>query len=240
MSDLYLNEFLPFLIKREFPKVGVHISEMSKWLNKIENSTATQALKTRAGDLEETFDRTVQNATERIQSFRKEGEDPHRVSKYNWRRNMFKFRGTLHHGIPGGPTAIAYDHVQRLMAIGTSKGLVKVFGKPGVEVVVNQYEGSISHLCFGSNRGKLVIVHKGGACEGVNLETRRSIGSYVFKGADVTCLHHIPNSDYILVGLTTGNVHILCTANKLALSSYRISGRSSLLVSKSSFVSGKF
>lgn len=212
-----------------------------KWLNKLENSASntTQALKTKAGDLEGTLDRTMQSATERFQNFIKEEHEAHRVSKYNWRRNMFKFRGTLHHGIPGGPTAIAYDHLQRLMAIGTSKGLVKVFGKPGVEVVVNQYEGSISNLCFASNRGKLVIVHKGGTVEGVNLETRRSIGSYIFKGADVTCLHHIPNSDFILVGLSTGNMHVLCTANKIALSSYRISGRSSLLVSKTSYVAGE-
>ena len=209
---------------------------MSKWLNKLENSTTTQTLKTKAGDLEG----TLHNAGERFQGLMKEGEEAHRVSKYNWKRAMFKFRATLHHGIPGGPTCIAYDPIQRLMAIGTDKGLVKVFGKPGVEVVVNQYEGSISHLCFANNRGKLVIVHKGGACEGVNLDSRRSIGSYVFKGADVTCLLHVPNTEFILVGLDTGNVHVLSTAGKLALSSYRVSGRSSLLVSKSSSVAGMF
>ena len=205
----------------------------SKW------QQTTTALKNKAGAIEGAIDKRVSTAQEKLSEFiYEEEEGAHRVSDYKWRRAMFQFRGTLHHGIPAGPTCIAFDPVQRLMAVGTDKGLVKLFGKPGVEVVVNQYAGSITHLCFLVNMGKLVLVHRGGSCEGVNLDSRRSIGSYVFKGAVVTCLVHVPNTDFVCVGLDTGHVHVLSAAGKLALSSYRISGRSAL-GSKPSAVAGK-
>jgi syntaxin-binding protein 5 len=194
---------------------------------------ASGALKSTAGVL----DKGVQTAQGKLQDLILT-EEAHRVSEFNWRRAMFKFRGTLHHGIPGAPTCLSFDPIQRLMAVGTEKGLVKLFGKPGVEVVVNQYEGSISHLCFLTNTGKLVLVHKGGSCEGVNVETRRSIGSYVFKGAEVTCLLHVPNTEFVCVGLSSGNVHVLSAAGKLAISSYRMSGRTNLST-KGSGVAGK-
>ena len=214
---------------------------MSKWLKTIENSQVTQAVKTKAGDWEGIVESKVHSASGKIQGLiYEEEEGAHRVSNYNWKRAMFKFRATLHHGIPGTPTVISFDPIQKIMAVGTSNGLVKIFGKPGVEVVVNQYEGSISHLCFVQNHGKLVIVHKGGTCEGVNLDSKRSIGSYVFKNTEVTCLEHVPNTEFVLVGLSTGNVHVISTANKLALSNYRISGRSSLQVDKSSGIAGLY
>lgn len=44
----------------------------------------------------------------------------------------FSFQ-TTQHGFPHKPTAVSYDHILSLMAIGTQTGAIKIFGKPGVE-----------------------------------------------------------------------------------------------------------
>ena len=40
---------------------------------------------------------------------------------------------TLVHGYPYKPTAMAWDPVQRLLAIGTKEGDIRVLGRPGVD-----------------------------------------------------------------------------------------------------------
>jgi lethal(2) giant larvae protein len=45
---------------------------------------------------------------------------------------IFQFQ-TVQHGFPHKPSAVAYDPISKLMAIGTNSGVVKVFGRPGVE-----------------------------------------------------------------------------------------------------------
>lgn len=40
---------------------------------------------------------------------------------------------TVQHGFPHKPTALAYDPIDQLMAIGTHSGAIKIFGQPGVE-----------------------------------------------------------------------------------------------------------
>lgn len=39
----------------------------------------------------------------------------------------------MQHGFPHKPTALAFDPKDKLMAIGTHSGAIKVFGRPGVE-----------------------------------------------------------------------------------------------------------
>lgn len=55
------------------------------------------------------------------------------VERQRLQKELFAFRKTVQHGFPHKPTAVAYDPEQRLMAIGTQTGALKVFGQPGVE-----------------------------------------------------------------------------------------------------------
>ncbi|KAG4070767.1 hypothetical protein HA402_010993 [Bradysia odoriphaga] len=48
-------------------------------------------------------------------------------------KELFAFRKTVQHGFPHKPTALAYDPKDKLMAIGTQSGAIKIFGRPGVE-----------------------------------------------------------------------------------------------------------
>lgn len=55
------------------------------------------------------------------------------VERQKLQKELFAFRKTVQHGFPHKPTALAYDPEQKLMAIGTQTGALKVFGQPGVE-----------------------------------------------------------------------------------------------------------
>jgi len=189
-------------------------------------------IKTYAGDLENYTTRGVDKITGLIIA---RDEGPHQVSDFPWRSSMFKFRATLHHGIPGSPSAIAFDCTQRMFAMGTARGLVKIFGKPGVEGVVNQYSSGISFLEFVNNSGKLIIVYNS-VCTGVNLDTRRSIGNYDFK-TEVCCIKQLASTPFIWVGLVTGNVHVLSVGNKIGACGYVISAKNHLELKQSTPVS---
>ena len=41
---------------------------------------------------------------------------------------------TLVHGYPYKPTAMAFDPVQKVLAIGNKEGTIKVFGKRGIDL----------------------------------------------------------------------------------------------------------
>lgn len=55
------------------------------------------------------------------------------VDRQKLQKELFAYRKTTQHGFPHKPTAISYDPILSLMAIGTQTGAIKVFGKPGVE-----------------------------------------------------------------------------------------------------------
>ncbi|XP_053671237.1 lethal(2) giant larvae protein isoform X1 [Anopheles nili] len=57
---------------------------------------------------------------------------------------------TAQHGFPHKPSALAYDPKSKLMAIGTNSGVIKVFGRPGVE-----FYGQ--HTSPGNNPAELIV-----------------------------------------------------------------------------------
>jgi len=48
--------------------------------------------------------------------------------------SQFTAEYTICHGFPFKPLCMAYDPIQKLMAIGNKTGSVRIFGKPGVSV----------------------------------------------------------------------------------------------------------
>ena len=47
---------------------------------------------------------------------------------------QFTAEFTLKHGFPNKPTALAFDPLQKIMAIGNRSGVVRLYGRPGVDV----------------------------------------------------------------------------------------------------------
>lgn len=63
------------------------------------------------------------------------------------------------HGFPEQPTALAFDPVQKIAAIGTKSGAIRIFGRPGVDVWA-QHEPAfpVAHMKFIVNQGALITV----------------------------------------------------------------------------------
>ncbi|KMY87196.1 lethal(2) giant larvae protein isoform X2 [Drosophila simulans] len=68
-----------------------------------------------------------------LKFIRGKGQQPS-ADRQRLQKDLFAYRKTAQHGFPHKPSALAYDPVLKLMAIGTQTGALKVFGQPGVEL----------------------------------------------------------------------------------------------------------
>ncbi|KAH8412351.1 hypothetical protein KR009_001419 [Drosophila setifemur] len=68
-----------------------------------------------------------------LKFIRGKGQQP-TAERQRLQKDLFAYRKTAQHGFPHKPSALAYDPVSKLMAIGTQTGAIKVFGQPGVEL----------------------------------------------------------------------------------------------------------
>ncbi|CAB4069148.1 STXBP5 [Lepeophtheirus salmonis] len=70
---------------------------------------------------------------------------------------QFTLQPTLRHGFPFKPLSMAYDSVQKLMAIGNRSGVVKIYGKPGIDSEIFHENGpGVLQILFLVNSGKLL------------------------------------------------------------------------------------
>ncbi|XP_055375721.1 lethal(2) giant larvae protein isoform X2 [Condylostylus longicornis] len=67
-----------------------------------------------------------------LKFIRGKGQQP-TAERQKLQKELFAYRKTVQHGFPHKPSAIAYDPKMQLFAIGTHSGVIKVFGRPGVE-----------------------------------------------------------------------------------------------------------
>lgn len=71
----------------------------------------------------------------------------------------FSLAQVARHGFPEQPTALAFDPVQKIAAIGTRTGALRVFGRPGVDVwAQHKPEYAITHIKFVVNQGAIITV----------------------------------------------------------------------------------
>ena len=75
------------------------------------------------------------------------------------KQSHFSLAQVARHGFPENPTALAFDPVQKIAAIGTKSGAIRVFGRPGVDVWA-QHEPAfpVTQIKFIINQGALITV----------------------------------------------------------------------------------
>ncbi len=63
----------------------------------------------------------------------------------------------MRHGFPYKTTCVAFDPIQKLLAIGTRNGSVRIFGRPGVDLEIH-HEGreAVTQVQFMLNEGKIL------------------------------------------------------------------------------------
>ncbi|XP_035715730.1 syntaxin-binding protein 5 isoform X5 [Folsomia candida] len=130
------------------------------------------------------------------------------------RAENFQIAQTVCHGFPYQPTAMTFDPVQRLLAIGTKNGCLRILGRAGVDINC-KHDGdccAILHLQFVVNEGLIISATSDDTIHLWNFrETKKPevVQSLKFQRERITSLSLPLQSKWIYVGTERGNVHVV-------------------------------
>ncbi|KAL0110334.1 hypothetical protein PUN28_013771 [Cardiocondyla obscurior] len=152
----------------------------------------------------------------------------------NLRPEHFQVKKTFRHGFPHQPTALAFDPVQRLLAIGTKSGSLRILGRPGVDAHVKHEEcAAVLRLQFLINEGALVSATEDDTLHLWNFRQKipQVVHSLKFQRDRISCIHLPLQSKWLYIGTERGNVHIL-HIETFVLSGYVINWNKAIEVSR--------
>uniref|UniRef100_A0A2K6FKL1 Syntaxin binding protein 5L n=1 Tax=Propithecus coquereli TaxID=379532 RepID=A0A2K6FKL1_PROCO len=124
----------------------------------------------------------------------------------------FQICKTVRHGFPYQPTALAFDPVQKILAIGTRTGAIRILGRPGVDCYCQDESGAaVLQLQFLINEGALVSASSDDTLHLWNLRQKRPaiLHSLKFNRERITYCHLPFQSKWLYVGTERGNTHIV-------------------------------
>ncbi|GAB2282490.1 hypothetical protein Dimus_017033 [Dionaea muscipula] len=118
-------------------------------------------------------------------------------------------RVTFHYGIPSGGIMFAYDSIQRILAISTKDGQIKLLGKDNTQALLQPDDMLASKfLQFLDNRGILLRVTTNNHIEVWDID--RKLLAYVHEfDQEITSFTVMQHSFFIYVGDSAGNVTVL-------------------------------
>ncbi|CAA0809481.1 transducin family protein / WD-40 repeat family protein [Striga hermonthica] len=152
------------------------------------------------------------------------------------RRHQFQEKGLLtsedvnvridvHYGIPSTASIVACDQIQRLLAIGTLDGRIKVIGGDNIEgLLISPKLSPYKYLEFLQNHGFLVSITIDNDIQVWDLQ-RRSIACSLQWESNVTAFSVISGSSFIYVGDEYGLISVLkydLDSGQLLQSGYRL------------------
>ncbi|KAF7998045.1 hypothetical protein HCN44_009443 [Aphidius gifuensis] len=150
------------------------------------------------------------------------------------RSDHFQAKKTFRHGFPHQPTAVAFDPVQKLLAIGTKTGSLRILGRPGVDVHIKHEGGAaVIQLQFLINEGALVSVTSDDTLHLWNFRQKipQVVQSIKFQRERITSIHLPLQSKWLYVGTERGNIHVL-NIETFVLSGYVINWNKAIEVSR--------
>ncbi|XP_031435798.1 syntaxin-binding protein 5 isoform X2 [Clupea harengus] len=142
----------------------------------------------------------------------------------NLQSEHFQLCKTVRHGFPYQPSAMAFDPVQKILAIGTQSGALRLFGRAGVECYCQHESGSaIIQLQFLINEGALVSALADDSIHLWNLRQKQPavLHSLKFNRERITFLALPFQSKWLYVGTERGNIHTV-NVESFTLSGYVI------------------
>ncbi|KAM6474905.1 syntaxin-binding protein 5-like isoform 1-T1 [Liasis olivaceus] len=119
---------------------------------------------------------------------------------------------TVRHGFPYLPTVLAFDPVQKILAIGTRTGAIRILGRPGVDCYCQHESGAaVLQLQFLINEGALVSASSDDMLHLWNLRQKRPaiLHSLKFNRERITFCHLPFQSKWLYVGTERGNTYIV-------------------------------
>ncbi|XP_071221430.1 syntaxin-binding protein 5-like isoform X9 [Salvelinus alpinus] len=136
----------------------------------------------------------------------------------------FQLCKTVRHGFPYQPSSMAFDPVQKILAVGTQSGAVRLFGRVGVECYCQHESGAaVIHLQFLVNEGALVSALADDSVHLWNLRQKQPaiLHTLKFNRERITFCHLPFQSKWLYIGTEKGNIHIV-NIESFTLSGYVI------------------
>lgn len=128
-------------------------------------------------------------------------------------RSDFKVTKTQCHGFPENPSCLAYDSIQKLLAIGSYNGEVLIIGRPGLETRFEIPSGTAIHLMqFCINKGLMLVYCSDSKCYLWSIRT--NIPQLLFQiqlpsKDKLTVLYWPYNSSTAYAGTDKGNIYFI-------------------------------
>ncbi|KAM6969425.1 syntaxin-binding protein 5 isoform 1-T1 [Tautogolabrus adspersus] len=136
----------------------------------------------------------------------------------------FQLCKTVRHGFPYQPSSMAFDPVQKILAVGTQAGALRLFGRAGVECYCQHESGAaVIQLQFLINEGALVSALADDSIHLWNLRQKipAILHSLKFSRERITYCHLPFQSKWLYIGTERGNIHIV-NVESFTLSGYVI------------------
>ncbi|XP_005089335.1 syntaxin-binding protein 5 isoform X2 [Aplysia californica] len=128
------------------------------------------------------------------------------------RSEHFNVTKTIRHGFPFQPTALAFDPLQHLLAVGNRTGSLRIIGQAGVDChCSHESDVSIIQILFLINEGALVTVTNDDHLHLWNFRQKQPsiVHSLKFQREKVSRCHLPFQSKWLYVGTERGNVHMV-------------------------------
>uniref|UniRef100_A0A9I9CVE7 Nucleotide binding protein n=1 Tax=Cucumis melo TaxID=3656 RepID=A0A9I9CVE7_CUCME len=153
----------------------------------------------------------------------------HAVQRGSLTPEDLKLRVTVHYGIPSTASILAFDSIQRLLALATLDGRIKVIGGGGIEgLLMSPNQLPYKYLEFITNQGYLVSISNDNEIQVWSLDSR-SIACCLQWESNITAFSIVGGSHFMYVGDENGLMSVVKfdpEDEKLMLLPYRISAAS--------------
>ncbi|XP_063618266.1 lethal(2) giant larvae protein homolog 1 [Cydia splendana] len=149
-----------------------------------------------------------------LKFIRGKGQQPS-AERQKLQNELFAFRKTVQHGFPHRASALAWDPLLRLAALGTASGALKVYGRPGVELYGQHTnpDAAVTAIHFIPGTGRLISL-----CDDNSLHlweiTEKSLvelKSHLLEGKNkkVSALCVESSGKNVLLGTEGGNIYTI-------------------------------
>ncbi|XP_026317758.1 protein lethal(2) giant larvae [Hyposmocoma kahamanoa] len=149
-----------------------------------------------------------------LKFIRGKGQQPS-AERQRLQNELFAFRKTVQHGFPHRASALSWDPLLRLAALGTATGALKVYGRPGVEFYGQHTnpDAAIIQIKFIPGTGRLISLCDDNSLHlwEINEKSLVELKSYIFEGKNkkVSSMCVESSGKHLLLGTEGGNIYSL-------------------------------
>ncbi|XP_073945065.1 LOW QUALITY PROTEIN: LLGL domain-containing protein l(2)gl [Choristoneura fumiferana] len=149
-----------------------------------------------------------------LKFIRGKGQQPS-AERQKLQNELFAFRKTVQHGFPHRASALAWDPLLRLAALGTASGALKVYGRPGVELYGQHTNPDVvvTTIQFIPGTGRLISLCDDNSLHlwEINEKSLVELKSHLIEGKNkkVSAVCVESSGDNLLLGTEGGNIYTM-------------------------------